>query len=212
MTKSTLYSSIRSPHCLKIGIVLTEKRIPFERVEIDLRAKQQKSASYLAINPAGQVPVYVDVQGVHANSLVIMRYLDQRYPNPPLFPQDPQRLQSILDWIELSSGQARDVSHELYWQLIEPPEGGTDWAIVDELKAQGVAFLAKMDAALANTPYVCGELSAADFSLLPWIHGYRRFDLPEAGSMPNVDAWLNRMTQRPSFAVNYQQKGRPFLG
>ena len=47
MTQSILYSSIRSPHCLKIGIVLAEKQIPFDRVEIDLRNRQQREPAYL---------------------------------------------------------------------------------------------------------------------------------------------------------------------
>jgi len=215
MTQSIFYSSIRSPHCLKIGMVLTEKGVPFDRVEIDLRNRQQKTPAYLAINPAGQVPVYVDDGGVHADSLQIMHYLDERYPEPKLFPAEAERLRTIMDWIALSSGQARDVSHELYWQLIEPPEAGTDWVVVNELKAAGLDILAQLETALAQSRlvdqhYVCGELSAADFSLLPWIYGYGRFDLLEVGTMPNVEAWLARMTERDSFAKNFQVAGRPF--
>ena len=210
MSQSILYSSIRSPHCLKIGIVLTEKQVPFDRVEIDLRNRQQKTPAYLAINSAGQVPVYVDERGVHADSLRIIQYLDEHYPEPKLFPKEPARLQSIMDWIDLSSGRVRDVSHELYWQLIEPAETGTDWTLVNDLKAEGMALLARLDAALLGKSYVCGELSAADFSLLPWIYGYGRFDLLEMGTMPNVEAWLARMTARDSFGKNFQKEGRPF--
>lgn len=210
MSKSIFYSSIRSPHCLKIGMVLTEKQIPFQRVEIDLRAKQQKTDAFLAINPAGQVPVYVDEHGIHADSLIIMQHVDQLVPDPPLFPADPQARQIILDWIELSSTRARDVSHELYWQLLEPPADGTDWDVVDKLKAEGRAILAKLDNALADGPYVCGDLSAADFGLLPWIYGYGRFDLLESESFSNVQAWLDRMTARPSFRANFQVEGRAF--
>lgn len=204
-----LYSSTRSPHCLKVAMVLTEKGIPFDRVEIDLRARQQKTPAFLAINPAGQVPVYVDDQGVHADSLVIMQYLDGRYPEPPLFPAESARLRQVMEWIELSSARIRDVSHDLYWQLLEPPESGIDWAVVDELKAEGLHYLARMETALADGPYICGNLSAADFSLLPWIHGYGRFGLPDAGTMSNVEAWLARMRARPSFEENFGKAGRP---
>lgn len=212
MPKSILYSSIRSPHCLKVAIFLTEKGIPFDRVEIDLPARQQKTPEFLAINPAGQVPVYVDGEGVHADSLQIMRYLDERYPEPWLFPTEPVLLQPVLDWINLSSGRVRDVSHELYWQLIEPPVDGTDWAVVNALKGEGMAILSKLEVALIGNPFICGGFGAADISLLPWIHGYGRFDLPEAGTMPNVEGWLKRMTARASFGENYQVVGRAFLG
>ena len=210
MPKSILYSSTRSPHCLKAAMILTEKGIPFDRVEIDLRNRQQKTPEFLAINPAGQVPVYVDERGVHADSLRIIQYLDERYPEPQLFPRDPTQLRRVMAWIDLSSARVRDVSHELYWQLIEPPENGTDWTLVGELKAEGVAMLEKLDATLAAGPFVCGALSAADFSLLPWIHGYGRFDLPEPGVMPHVEAWLARMKARASFGENFQKEGKAF--
>lgn len=58
--------------------------------------------------------------------------------------------------------------------------------------------------------YVCGDLSAADFGLLPWIYGYGRFDLLDGESILHVRAWLDRMTARPSFGANFQVEGRPF--
>jgi len=208
--QSTFYSSIRSPHCLKVALILAEKGISFDRVEIDLRARQQKTAAFLAVNPMGQVPVYVDDEGVHTDSRHIIQYLDQRYPQPRFFPTDPALLQDVLAWIEFSSGRVRDVSHELYWQVTEPPENGTDWDVVHALKAEGVTILERLEDALTDGDFICGKLTAADFSMLPWIHGYARFGLPEAGSMPNVEKWLNRMTSRASFRENYQVAGSRF--
>jgi len=119
MPKSIFYSSIRSPHCLKIGMILTEKQIPFERVEIDLRAKQQKTDAFLAINPAGQVPVYVDDYGAHADSLIIMQHLDQLVPDPPrLFPDDAQPPAPIGMWSPRSKARALRFSQK--WKRLCP--------------------------------------------------------------------------------------------
>ena len=142
---SILYSSIRSPHCLKAAMVLSEKGVPFQRVEVDLRTREQKSAAYLAINPLGQVPAYQDDQGIHYDSLEIMRHLDERYPEPRLFPLDPTLLQEVLSWIEFAGGRMRDVSHELYWQLLEPPAEGTDEQVVTQLKEEGTELLAQVE-------------------------------------------------------------------
>ena len=211
MKPSILYSSIRSPHCLKVAIFLHEKGITFERVEIDLQAKEQRTAQYLAINPLGLVPVYTDDEGIHCDSLVIMQYLDKSYPNPRLFPEDPKQLRIVMEWIELSNTVIRDVSHHLYWQLIEPPRTGTDWDKVAKLKHEGMKLLARLEEILIKQPYVANSMSAADIALLPWIHGYQRFDLLQENQFPQVNTWVKSLSSRPSFTSNYHKTGRPFL-
>lgn len=207
-----LYSSVRSPHCFKVSMVLHEKKVAFERIEIDLPAREQKAPAFLAINPLGQVPVYQDDQGIHIDSLTIMRYLDVRFPTPQLFPTDSARLQKVLTWIELSSGPMRDVSHHLYWELIEPPATGPDLEKVAQLKAQGLELLTQVETALvSNNGWLCGELSAADISVFAWLYGYARFDLPpDWHHFPELRSWLKRLAARPSFAASFKKEGRPF--
>jgi len=208
-----LYSSIRCPHCFKVSLVLAEKGVAFERIEIDLEAKQQRTPAYLAINPLGQVPVFEDDRGIHIESLAIMRYLEERYPEPRLFPSAGLELGRVLQWIHRSSTEMRDVSHYLYWQLIEPPEGGPDKAVVADLKARGLAQLAEVEAALtAGGGWLTGTLTVADISVFAWLNGYGRFGLPpEASEYPALADWLERLRARPSFAAAYQQPGRPFV-
>ena len=64
MSKAILFSSISSPHCFKVSMILEEKGVAFERVEINLSEKEQKSTEYLELNPRGQVPAYKDDQGL----------------------------------------------------------------------------------------------------------------------------------------------------
>jgi len=208
---SILYSSTRSPHCLKAAMFLHEKGIEFKRVEIDLPKKEQKTPEYLRINPLGLVPAYEDDWGIHADSLLIMHYLEGRYPTPALFPKEPQAYKEGLQWIEQSSGPYRDVSHHLYWQLIEPPAAGTHWQRVSELKAQGMELLETLDMRLQKSEYVMGSFGVVDIALFPWVQGYRRFDLPPKGEFAAVVDWVERIMQRPSFKANYQQPGRPFF-
>ena len=212
LSASLLYSSVRSPHCFKVSMVLHEKGVDCERIEIDLPAREQKTPAFLAINPLGQVPVFEDDQGVHIDSLAIMRYLDVRFPTPRLFPADPAQLQRVLNWVELSSGPMRDVSHYLYWQLSEPPATGPDAEKVAQLKAQGLDLLMQMEAALgSNDGWLCGELTAADISVFAWVYGYARFDLPpDWHRFPEVCSWLERLAARPSFALSFQKEGRSF--
>ena len=212
MSKAILFSSVSSPHCFKVSMILEEKGVDFERVEINLREKEQKSDDYLALNPKGQVPAYKDEQGMVLDSLDIMQYLDKRYPSYKLFPSEAEKLKNVLGWIESSSTTIRDVSHHLYWQLLQPPKGGTDWEEVKHLKTLGYEQLTLMEQALeTNSEWLCGDLSAADFSVFAWVYGYKRFELPsDWADYPKVQGWLERINNRPSVAVSYQQTGIPF--
>jgi len=186
MSKAILYSSISSPHCFKVSMVLEEKGVSFERVEINLREKEQKSEAYLELNPRGQVPAYKDDQGMVIDSLDIMQHLDKRYPSPKLFPDGEGELKDVLEWIESSSSSFRDISHHLYWQLLQPPEGGTDYTEVNRLKTLGYEQLSFMEQALEkNGEWLCGNLSAADFSVFA-------------------------LEARPSVLPSYQQQGKAF--
>lgn len=223
MSDATLFSSVRSPHCFKVAIVLEEKRVGFDRVEIDLPARQQKRPPYLAINPRGQVPAYLDDAGAHLDSLDVMLHLEARHPEPRMLPADAASRDAALAWIERSSGPMREVSHELYWQLLEPPAGGPDEAAVRDLLVQGEAQLAAIDAALRKhgrrwlVPADGGQdrswptPSLADVAVYAWVSGYARFGLPRnATSLPTFRSWLARMDARPSVVASRGVRGRPF--
>ncbi len=186
---------------------LQEKGISFDRVEVDLPAKEQKTPEYLAINPLGLVPTYQDDYGPHPDSLFIMHYLEWRYPSPRLFP-GRDALKNTLGWIARSSSDYRNVSHDLYWQLIQPPADGTDTARVDELMTTGWALLQELEDQLGESDYLFGAFGVGDIAFIPWVHGYRRFEgLLTAERFPRVDAWVDRVSSRPSFVDNYQQVG-----
>jgi glutathione S-transferase len=204
-----LYSSINCPHSAKTAFFLAEKGIDFQRVEVSLAQQIQKTPAYLAINPRGTVPAYEDAHGTFCDSLAIMRHADQLGNGPRLFPEDPDRLRIVLHWIERADTDFWDVSHHLYWQLIEPPAQGTDWQEVKRLKAKGVLLLQELENCLQDQPYVCGTFSAADIVLLPWVDGYRRFELPGPGQFPHVIAWRDALAARHTFQINRNQAGLP---
>jgi glutathione S-transferase len=82
----TLYDAARCPFCARVRIVLAEKGVPYEPVEIDLSSRP----SWLyEKNPAGKVPVLEEDTLVLPESVVIMEYLEERYPDPALLPSDP---------------------------------------------------------------------------------------------------------------------------
>jgi len=209
---SILYSHYNCPHSLKTAFFLSIKGVSFERVEIDLSTKQQKTPAYLAKNANGTTPAYEHDGGVLGDSLEIMRYIDEHTDTPKLFPTDPQKFAEVLAWIKRANEDFWDVSHHLYWQLLDPPQEGTDWDEVKRLKNKGIQLLSELESILSTQPYIIGDLSTADIVIAPWVYGYKRFDLPEnPEDFPHVRAWLDKLTNQPAFTDNYQVKGVPFL-
>ncbi|MDZ7799731.1 MAG: glutathione S-transferase family protein [Trueperaceae bacterium] len=214
--RPTLFSSRRSPHCFKVSIALHEKGVRFDRVEIDLRTREQKTAAYLALNPRGKVPAYFDEDGAHLDSLDILLHLEVAHPEPRSFPADERARRDVLTWIDWSSGPLRDVSHHLYWQLIEPPEAGIDHVRAETLLAEGRRHLHAVEEALERSggrwivaaPDLPGP-SAADVCVYAWLSGYRRFGLPDT-DLPRLGSWLASLDTRPAVMVSRDTVGVPF--
>ena len=83
-----LYDYWRSSAAYRVRIALNFKGLAYEQVAIDLRAGAQRTPEFLEINPQGLVPVLEDDGARLAQSLPILNYLEERYPEPPLLPKD----------------------------------------------------------------------------------------------------------------------------
>src|SRR2546423_628917 len=85
-----LYDAARCPYCVRVRIVLAEKRLSYDTVEIDL---SDRPAWLYEKNPLGKVPVLEEEGGlVLPESEVIMEDLEERFPEPSLWPADPAEL------------------------------------------------------------------------------------------------------------------------
>ncbi len=90
----TLFSSTSDLYSHRVRIVLAEKGINFETVEVD---PANPPEDLMDLNPYGIVPTLVDRDLVLYDAQVIMEYLDERFPHPPLMPVDPvSRAQSRM--------------------------------------------------------------------------------------------------------------------
>ena len=86
MSRIVLYDYFRSSAAYRVRIALNLKRVDYEQRQVDLRADEQKSAEYRALNPQGLVPM-LEIDGHRlTQSVAIINYLDIRYPVPPLIP------------------------------------------------------------------------------------------------------------------------------
>ena len=205
MTPLRLYRIPFSTNVERVALALAHKRIAVEWVDVDPDDRSE------VVRVSGQelVPVLVDGDRVLSDSPVILEYLEERFPDPPLYPADPARraeLRTFVDWFNR------------VWK--RPP----NLIVAEELKAepdpdrlaaleQRIAdALPLFEDLLAGRDYLFGdELSAADVVAFPflkyavlWEEGdEERFHeiLRDAqrldGRYPRLEAWIHRVDALP---------------
>src|SRR5215470_12736491 len=90
-SRMKLYTYWRSLATFRVRIALNLKGLAYDAIAIDLDAGQQRTAAFKALNPQMVVPALVEDDGnVLFQSMAIMEYLDEVYPEPPLLPADPR--------------------------------------------------------------------------------------------------------------------------
>jgi glutathione S-transferase len=186
----TLYTAERCPYAARARIVLAEKGLDYEPVEIDLG---DRPAWLYEKNPLGKVPVFEEEGGlVLPESEVIGEYLEERYPEPPLWPADPAERALGRLWLERFDDRLGDA----YYALRRAEDGA---------EAELQQRLAALDAALEAQPYLSGrEYGLADIGYVPWLLRAReRFDV-ELDPFARLADWLERLCARPAIAAERQ--------
>ena len=182
----TLYDAARCPYCARVRIVLAEKGIPYDPVEIDLR---NRPAWLYEKNPSGKVPVLEEDGWLLAESAVIDEYLNERYPEPPLLPDDPGE----RAFARLLVFRFDEYLGDPYYALRRGDDGAEE---------RLMAALARLDDLASAMPYLTGRsFGLADVAYVPWLLRLRdMLGVPLAGH-PALEEWLARLLERPSVAT-----------
>lgn len=115
-----LYDTPGSPCARRVRTTLIEKGLPFRRVILDLAKMENKADWYLRINPNGQVPA-LRIGGLSLyESNVITEYLEARYPEPPLYPQDPEQYAAVKMWQTFEAVVSKHYGFLQYARLLGP--------------------------------------------------------------------------------------------
>jgi glutathione S-transferase len=180
----TLYDAARCPYCARVRIVLFEKHVEFEPIEIDL---SNRPAWIYEKNASGRVPVVEEDAWILPESAVIMEYLEERYPEPPLLAADPADRALARLWIFRHGDFTRP-----YYALRRGDEGA----------AQSFeAALTTLEAALAGRAWLGGgEYGLADIAYVPWLLRARDMLGVSFESFPALSGWIERLVQRPAIA------------
>ena len=83
-----LHGFAKSSSVSRVRIALALKNLRYTDLDVDLSLHEQHESAFRALNPQAMVPVYNDDNSIISQSLAIIEYLDERYPEPPLLPRD----------------------------------------------------------------------------------------------------------------------------
>ena len=176
-----LYDSVYSPHARRIRMLLREKGLEWQTVEVDLLRLAQKTPKFLALNPNGEVPVLRHGERIICDSQLIAEYLDRTYPGNPFYPDDAFATAQVRMWLALESGTHKEFRPLFYLYVIRPA-----------LQAAGIR----------ESDLEPGLAAGVDPSHVEWLRdtlrGTVRFDTSEAlareiiaGKLAIIDAHLS---------------------
>jgi glutathione S-transferase len=185
----TIYGDPISGNCLRVRFVADRLKIPYRWIDVSVLKAETRTPEFLAINPAGQVPVVVLADGrALAQSNAIMLHLAEGSSLIPADAYDRALMHQWLFWEQYSHETAIAV---LRFQktYLKKPESEIDAS----LKPKGERALALMDCHLAERSYfVADGLTLADIALVAYTRWADEagFDLDD---WPNVRQWVARI-------------------
>ena len=118
-----LYSYYRSSCSWRVRIALNLKEIPYEIIPVNLLKGEQNSSDYLKVNPSGLVPTLVLQNGSQlGQSIAILEYLEEAYPNSPLLPKDPVERAKVRQAVMIVAADTQPLQNLRILQKLFPEQ------------------------------------------------------------------------------------------
>jgi glutathione S-transferase/RNA polymerase-associated protein len=197
-----LYEHPLSPYVQKVKIALVEKGVPFETRMPDILGGADRE-QFLALNPRLEVPALVDDGHAIFDSTIILEYVEERWPDPPLLPAAPaERARARM--IE----EVCDTFYEaINWAIMEirafgRATGDTAERLLGRASEQTTGVQAWLARHLGTEPFFGGaRFGWADCAVAPFVHASA--GMGNAPAPATLAAWLERIRDRPSVTTTF---------
>ena len=193
-----------SGNCQRVRVFLSMLGLPFEERMVDIRTGAQRDPAFLALNPAGLVPVLVEDGRVLRDSHAILVYLASAHGGERWWPTDPWTLAQRMQWLAFSANEIHNGPnmlrrHHRLGLAID----------VEATTARTLAAMAVLEARLTVRDWLEGDaVSIADIAVYPYVEA-----LPDAklslDPWPATRAWLARIAALPGWLPMPQPAPRP---
>jgi glutathione S-transferase len=208
----TLYDCATAPSPRRARILLAEKGLAHETVQVDLRAGEQLGEAFRRINPQCTVPALVTQEGdVLTDNAAITAYLEALRPDPPLLGRTPLQKAEIASWnwrvefeglLAIAEG-LRNGSPAMVNRALPGPR---DYAQIPALAERGRQrvqdFFDTLEVRLAGRGFIAADMfSIADITAVVAVDFARAVKVKPGEQHANLQRWRAAMAQRPAMAL-----------
>ena len=208
----TLYDCATAPSPRRARILLAEKGVAHETVQVDLRSGEQLGDAYRQLNPQCTVPALrTDGGAVLTDNAAITAWLEARFPEPPLLGHTPLEKAEIASWnwrVEFEGllAIAEALRNGTPAMANRALPGPVDYPQIPELAQRGLArvqqFLATLDERLAGRDFIAADrFSVADITAVVAVDFARVVKIKPGEQHPHLQRWRAAMAQRPSMSL-----------
>ena len=208
----TLFDCATAPSPRRARILLAEKGITYETVQVDLRNGEQLGEAYRKVNRQCTVPALRTEEGqVLADNAAITAYLEARFPQPALLGETPQEKAEIASWnwrVEFEGlvAIAEAMRNSAPSMANRALPGPVNFAQIPELAQRGLArlqlFFVTLNDRLADRTFVAADrFSVADITAVVAVDFARVVKVKPGEQHPHVVRWRAAMAQRPSMSL-----------
>lgn len=194
-----LFCFPRSGNSREVKIVLAEKNVSYEPIDIHADKEITQSPEFKKASPKGTVPAIIDGGVYLSEAFLINQYLDGKYPNPPLMPRTKEGKEEVVRLVEtLDRVMVRNIGLLVIECLLKPKaEQREDFK--EKKRAEVLKAFEEIDRLVQSKPYLCGEYSLADAAVTPHVAAFPLLGLRIPENLKNAAAWFERIKARPSF-------------
>jgi len=208
----TLYDCSTAPSPRRARILLAEKGLRHDTVQVDLRGGEQLGEAFRRVNPHCTVPALHTEEGLLlTDNAAITAYLEARYPEPALLGSTPAEKATIASWnwrIEFEGlmAIAESMRNSAPAMVDRALPGPVNYAQIPELAQRGLArlqrFFVDLDAHLAGREFIAADrFSIADITAVVAVDFARVVKVKPGEQHPNLQRWRAAMAERPAMSL-----------
>jgi len=205
-----LYGHFRSSAAFRVRIALNLKKLDYETAAIHLRRNDQTRPDYLRVNPQGLVPTLEDGDRTLIQSLAIIEYLDETYPDPTLLPRPSADRARVRALAEIVACDIHPINNLRVLRYLTHSLGHDETAIANWYNHWIGAGFQALERLLADDPRTgnfChgGAPGLADITLVPQVVNAERYRL-DLAPYPTISRIFENCMKLEPFAAAHPDK------